>query len=544
MHRRISPDTSPRQPPQRPGAAASNALTTIVVLLGTLLLPVSIGSEPRSKTAMLVLNEDDSHFFGSRAAEQMSLDGLQAFVDQYANSAVSHLFLCPNAMKASYRSRVWDPIWHLGDGQKPPQEAFSKQWLENARLLDERGLDPYAVWIARCREKRISPWLSMRMNDVHNADDVDNYIHSSFWRTHPDCWRVPGGRSWTDRALDYGRREVREHAMTLIRELLERYDPDGLELDWMRFGYHFQPGSEAEGAVFLTRFMREVRNLTRQWSEKRGHPLRLGARVPTHPDAALGLGMDGGTWVRDGLVDMLVPTPFWATADFDIPIELWRERIGHAGTNVVLAAGTEILLRAYPAAQPIAEDITSTRGFAASVLHRGADAVYLFNYMDPAPLTGGTNAYRRLLEEGLSLDTVSRKARRHAVTYHDTVASGMSSDVLLPVDGFKGGTFRIHCGPASRETEAFVIAGLAQADGLTRSTFDITVNGTAGIPAPDLTDLSLMAGVARAVQHQCPLGSLRSGCNEIGVRQRPGQPEQRIVWVELRIAPRPGAHPE
>ena len=32
----------------------------------------------------------------------------------------------------------------------------------NARLLDERNLDPYAVWIARCREKGISPWLSMR----------------------------------------------------------------------------------------------------------------------------------------------------------------------------------------------------------------------------------------------------------------------------------------------------------------------------------------------------------------------------------------------
>jgi len=134
----------------------------------------------------------------------MNLEGLHAFVDQYAHTAVSHLFLCPNAMKASHRSKVRDAIWELKDGQKPPQEEFAKKWCENARLLDERGLDPYAVWIARCREKEISPWLSMRMNDVHNADDVDNYIHSSFWRKHPDYWRVPGGSGWTDRALDYG----------------------------------------------------------------------------------------------------------------------------------------------------------------------------------------------------------------------------------------------------------------------------------------------------------------------------------------------------
>lgn len=98
----------------------------------------------RSKTPTLVLNEDDSHFFGSRSAEQRTIEGLHAFVDQYANSAVSHLFLCPNAMKASHRSKVRDAIWELKDGQKPPQEEFAKKWCENARLLDERGLDPYA----------------------------------------------------------------------------------------------------------------------------------------------------------------------------------------------------------------------------------------------------------------------------------------------------------------------------------------------------------------------------------------------------------------
>jgi uncharacterized lipoprotein YddW (UPF0748 family) len=514
--------------------------TLIVALTITAPLPLVLASGATGTgTATLVLNEDDSHFFGSRSAEQMTIEGLHAFVDQYANTAVSRLFLCPNAMKASYRSKVRDAIWEFKDGQKPPQEEFAKKWCENARLLDERGLDPYAVWIARCREKKISPWLSMRMNDVHNVDDVDNYIHSSFWRKHPDYWRVPGGGGWTDRALDYGIPEVREHAMAFVRELLERYDPDGLELDWMRFGYHFRPGKETEGAAILNQFMREVRSLTKQWSVKRGHPIKLGARVPTLPDAARGLGMDGVTWVREGLVDMLVPTPFWATTDFDIPIELWRERIGSAAKKVVLAAGAEILVRAYPAAKPIEEDITSTRGFAAACLHRGADSIYLFNYMDPAPMTGGKEAYRTLLQEGLSLKTVTQKPRRHVVTYRDTVAPGMSSDVMLPVDGFKGGTFRIYLGPAPRKADAFVVVGLSQADGMTQTRFEITINGKKCTAAPDLADLSLFSGVARAIQHRCAAGSFRDGYNEIHIRQLPGEPEQKIVWVEMRIVPRP-----
>lgn len=509
------------------------------VWLGALLfLPVCGWSGVMSKTPTLILNEDDSHFFGSRSAEQMTIPGLHAFVDQYANTAVSHLFLCPNAMKASHRSKVREAIWELSDGQKPPPEEFAKKWCENARLLDERGLDPYAVWIARCREKKISPWLSMRMNDVHNVDDVDHYIHSSFWRKHPEYWRVPGGKGWTDRALDYGLPEVREHAMAYVRELLERYDPDGLELDWMRFGYHFRPGKEAEGAELLTQFMRDLRGLTREWSGKRGHPIQLGARVPTLPDAAKGLGMDGVTWVREGLVDLLVPTPFWATTDFDIPIELWRERIGSAVKEIVLAAGAEILVRAYPAAKPIEADITSTRGFAAACLPRGADCVYLFNYMDPGPMTGGKDAYRTLLEEGLSLKAVTQKSRRHLVTYRDTVAPGMSSDVVLPVDGFKGGTFRIYSGPAPMKSDVFVVAGLAQADGLTQSRFEITINGRKCTAEPDLADRSLLSGVARAVRQRCAPGSVRDGYNEIQIKQLPGEPQQKIVWLEMRIVPR------
>ena len=504
-----------------------------------ILLVAGLGlGNAQQNTPTLILNEDDSHFFGSRSAEQMTIEGLHAFVDQYTNTAVTHLFLCPNAMKSSYCSRVRDAIWELSAGQKPPDNEFAKKWCANARLLDERGLDPYAVWIARCREKKISPWLSMRMNDVHNVDDVDNYIHSSFWRKHPEYWRVPGGKGWTDRALDYGIPEVREHAMAYVRELLERYDPDGLELDWMRFGYHFRPGKEAEGAVLLTQFMRDVRGLTRQWSKKHGHAIKLGARVPTLPDAAKGLGMDGVAWVREGLVDMLVPTPFWATTEFDIPIELWREQIGSAAKNIVLAAGAEILVRAYPAAKPIEADITSTRGFAAAGLYRGADSIYLFNYMDPGPMIGGRDAYQTLLQEGLSLKTVTMKPRRHIVTYRDTIAPGMSSDVMLPVDGFKGGTFRIYIGPASKMADVTIVVGLAQSDSMAQSKFEITINGRKCNPAADLTDLSLFSGVARAVQHLCPLDSLRDGYNEIQIKQLPGEPEQKIVWVELRIVPR------
>ena len=57
-------------------------------------------------------------------------------------------------------------------------------------------------------------------------------------------------------------------------------------------------------------------------------------------------------------------------------MERWRERVGDVAKKIVWAVGAEILGRAYLAAKPVEEDITSTRGFAASRWHREADVIY------------------------------------------------------------------------------------------------------------------------------------------------------------------------
>jgi hypothetical protein len=54
----------------------------------------------------------------------------------------------------------------------------------------------------------------------------------------------------------------------------------------------------------------------------------------------------------------------------------------------------------------------------------------------------------------------------------------------------------------------------------------------------DPADLSLFSGVARAAKHQCSPGSARDDYNEVRIRQLPGEPQQRITWLELRIEPR------
>lgn len=484
---------------------------------------------------MLVLNEDNSHFFGSRQPGDMTLAGLHAFVDQYAGSAVTHLFLCPNAMRASFRSRSRDAIWDPVEGKEP-----TGLWPQNAKRLFEAGMDPYEVWIRRCREKGVSPWLSMRMNDIHSVDEPGNFMHSSFWRAHPEFWRVPRGSAspWMNRAMNYAHAEVREHQMALIRELLERYDSDGLELDWMRFGYHLTPGREREEGAILTDFVRAARTLTADWSQKRGHAVRLAVRCPAHPDAAAGLGMDAVRWASEGLVDMIVPCPFWSSSDFDIPVEVWRERLGAAADRVTVAPGIEYNARPWPGGEAVANDLASLRGFAASAYHRGADSLYLFNWMDSETRPVTANDYTRLVHDGLSRQDVLAAPRRHPVCYRDTVPAGFPSGAQLPVDGRAGGSFRIHIGPKPQSGTAWAIAGLTQRDGVAAALFEGKLNGRALDAAENVVELrGFGGGTVRAVRFPCPLDALHDGYNEFHVRQADGAAAQQIVWVEIRIEP-------
>ncbi len=489
-------------------------------------------ASPARPRDLLIVNEDSSHFFGSRPESEMTRAGVEALVDKYAGGAVTHLFFNPNAMRSSMRSRTRDAIWDPVDGV-----VSETLWPRNARRLDEAGIAPYLLWIARARRHGISPWISMRMNDVHAADDPKSYLHSDFWRAHPKLRRLPDGPTtpWTNQALNYVHPEVREHQMSFLRELFERYDSDGFEIDWMRFGYHLTPGREAEEKDILTAFMRDVDALRRQWSEKRGRRILLAVRIPSHPDAAAGLGMDALAWAREGLVDWLIPCPFWSTSDFDIPVDLWRERLGADAARVLVIPGIEYNLRAWPTGKTVPNDLASLRGFAADARERGADNLYLFNWMDSQTRPVSEQEYARLIHFGLAARTIAGQPRRHPLTYRDTVPAGFPNGAQLPVEARGGGVFRVRVGGTRDVSGAALVVGLAARDGVATAALEASVNGRALGAAQELIDRKGLGGVERALRFPVDPAFLQPGENAVSIRQTDTGGSQQIVWVEIRI---------
>ncbi|NUN98189.1 MAG: hypothetical protein HUU16_18660, partial [Candidatus Omnitrophica bacterium] len=218
-----------------------------LVLLGFLITPAVGG---------ILYNEDDTHRFMLAPAGELRPARLDELVDKLAGTHVEVLSICIGSKRTNYDSKAWEPYWKgfdpalgndqpiFGDVPETDRPTY-RQWLHNMLAIHQAGVDPNARMIERCRAKRISPWISIRMNDVHDAHLARSPLHSALWMERHDLWRYSDRfQAWNDRCFDYGKQEVRDHMMALIREVSERYDMDGLELDWNRFPLHFREGEE------------------------------------------------------------------------------------------------------------------------------------------------------------------------------------------------------------------------------------------------------------------------------------------------------------
>ena len=449
------------------------------------------------------------------------------------------VFLCNiNARRTNYRSLVWDAYWDGYDPAGPDDQPFLapiprsevagyRKGIGNMLAVYQQGIDYPEHVIQRCRQDKMSPWITLRMNDCHENNIPTHPFHGSFWVKNPQL-RRKNCSGYFATCLDYANPEVRAFYMSLVAEVMDRYDPDGLEMDFMREPYVFSADKEREGAPILTGWMREVRQRVRDAAARRGHPVRLGVRVPSRPDVAVAMGLDAITWAKEGLIDVLVATPRWATLEFDLPMTQWRQPLGN--TKVALLGGLEVLYRPVPGGPAATVSPELAIGAATSVLADGADAVYLFNYF---PGTFTPPIYQETLSAMASLNSVQSLPRRVGVTYRDITAPGEQYQAPLPATA-KDASFRIRLGPVpNRDWLCDVVLGFAPAAGAVGSSLSVQVNGS---PCPLLGEQAA-AGELRLASFRVPASALTGReVHEVRIRSE-AQPPVTLRQVEMFLRP-------
>jgi len=236
----------------------------------------------------------------------------------------------------------------------------------------------FDLMLRKLRKKGKEVFISFRVNDVHNADDLSAPLTwvSEFRRNNPDCIVEPNAvntkkKEWMNFCLDYSRPPVQEHMLLIIKDLLGRFrEIDGLELDWMRFPRHLSGTPEQVWVKrrILTDLLASIRHLLH---EIRGKDALLSVRIPSNLAGCHHVGLDVETWAKQGLVDFMVPSPF-LTTEFTMPISEFRHV---CGDNIPLYACTEFNYGFGRYHCP-----ESIRGAVSSLYESGCDGIYLFNW--------------------------------------------------------------------------------------------------------------------------------------------------------------------
>jgi len=175
------------------------------------------------------------------------------------------------------------------------------------------------LFVERCRQKGLAPFISLRMNDchyLHLVNDKENFTQSAneaickFYAEHPEWWLSTA--IWKN-GMNWAVPEVRDYRFALIEELCSNYDLDGIEMDFMRFPNYFKPGEipHEKQVEIMTRFIARVRAVLDRTSTDGRHRW-LCVRVPMLVHRCEPLGIDLRRAVDAG-VDMLNLSAFYYT---------------------------------------------------------------------------------------------------------------------------------------------------------------------------------------------------------------------------------------
>lgn len=356
---------------------------------------------------------------------------IQRFVQRLADNGIDTFAINPNASRAWYPSKVIPTIldgYRRGDreyfrghavcqgvapGDKAGEEKFIDRIMAFMNLYQDL-LDQKVDWIAEtakaCRVSKISPWASIRMNDFHGSKNIEGSFFNVPLLKDPSMRLQHSGYSPTmyepgyRHGLNYEKAPVRDLMFAQIKEIVEDYDFEGMELDWLRNPLCCEPNAKPETVAMMSDWIRSVRALTQKRAAATGRPYPLGLRLPGKLEMMKSIGVDVVTLCREGTLDFISPSGFWCTS-WEMPNDQLRRQVGD---SVAIYGVIEDGANTLPTRSITHEFTQRIRYTSASqeILHAnaagklvlGADGIEWFNFFctDQARLPGLPSEYRYL----------------------------------------------------------------------------------------------------------------------------------------------------
>ncbi|MDR2139905.1 MAG: family 10 glycosylhydrolase [Tannerella sp.] len=245
-----------------------------------------------------------------------------------------------------------DVIYH--SAIEPASNVFSGQY----GVLP--GYDPLAFVIDECHRRGLECHAFLVTFPVGSPKVVREQGAQSVVRKHPELCLQHNG-NWY---MDPGRPGTCDYILALVGEIVEHYDVDGIQFDYVRYPENAQFFPDRQTFALygdgknladwrrgnINRLMERVYDWVRQtkpWVQVSSSPLGKYRRDMQMPDAGWtafdDVYQDPKAWLQAGKQDMIVPMMYYRENDFYPFVNIWLEQVEQR--NMVAGLGAYRLNR-------------------------------------------------------------------------------------------------------------------------------------------------------------------------------------------------------
>jgi len=423
--------------------------------------------------------------------------------------------------------------------------------FQNNRMdaLIQHGTDPLKLVIEACRKRGIEIIWTIRMNDIH--DNWTPELFSQWKKDHPQCLMgTPADLKQYPESdprnvysfADFAYPEVRDLTVLIVEDVLNRYDVDGIDMDFLRHVCYFKETRLHEPVTpehldMLTDMVARVRAAVLAASKKKGKPILLSARGLPTLELNRRFGFDVEQWGKNEYVDFIAVGGGYAP--FTMPARDMIRRGHEWGIPVYLClSGSGMIQRGVKHSDLSGGNTEAWRGAAANAWRAGADGLMTFNLFPKFPGSDATRDARSAWAEMNDPAALVGKDKLYCVENldHARTFGYMMRAVpwaeCLPITVAKGEAVRRNLPVADNipvladQINALrlriCLAGLRADDQLT-----VSINGHPVTATPE-KPLWLVADI--------PAQAMKQGANTLTVRYRAGTADALTIQsVELKV---------
>jgi hypothetical protein len=249
------------------------------------LLSASHASSSPPGAPRLIYYSDAHHFHANRLDPPVSRHKLYQPVDELLGTGVDLLaFGLGYADVYFHQSKVGRVV---GQYQEVWRDFIDWRIYRMVRDAHEMGTDQVREVIGRGHSQGLRVFPSLKLQDPSSDDPVwiERFGLLKMKHGKTVCLNEPDDTlPMTDWCYNFTLDEVREEKLAMVREMLDDYDADGIELDFCFRPRYFRKAEVETNIPTMTAFVAQVRTLANEIGVRKGRYIPIMARVNQRED--------------------------------------------------------------------------------------------------------------------------------------------------------------------------------------------------------------------------------------------------------------------